>query len=58
MEKRSDRYNEEKKSISRVNKNKILYDDMNNKGGTYEIPTYESSNEIDRHTLPVNPVHS
>ena len=54
MEKRSDRYSEEKKSISRVNKNKILYDDMNNKGGTYEIPTYESSNEIDLSKLDMN----
>lgn len=54
MEKRSDRYSEEKKSISRVNKNKILYDDMNNKSGTYEIPTYESSNEIDLSKLDMN----
>lgn len=54
MEKRSDRYSEEKKSISRVNKNQILYDDMNNKSGTYEIPTYESSNEIDLSKLDMN----
>ena len=54
MDRRSDRYNDsenEKISRSRVNKNKTLYDEINNKIGIEEIPTYESSEEINLSAL-------
>ena len=57
MDRRSDRYNDsenEKISKSRVNKNKTLYDEINNKIGIEEIPTYESSEEINLSALDLD----
>ena len=57
MDRRSDRYsdsNEEKISRSRVNKNKTLYDEINNKIGIEEIPAYESSEEINLSMLDLD----
>ena len=58
MDRRSDRYNdsdENKKSTrSRVNKNRILYDEINNKIGIEEIPTYEQSEEINLSALDLD----
>jgi len=54
MEKRSDKYVEEKKVISRVNKNQTLYDEVNNKNGNFEIPIYETSNEINLSELDMS----
>lgn len=54
MDKRSNRYSEEKKVVSRVNKNKILYDEINNNITNIEVPTYDSSNGIDISELDMN----
>jgi len=57
MDRRSDRYsdsNEEKVSRSRVNKNKTLYDEINNKIGIEEIPAYESNEEINLSMLDLD----
>ncbi len=57
MEKRTDRYvdeNQENVSRSRVAKNAILYDEINSKIGYDEIPTYESSDEINLSSLDMS----
>ena len=58
MNRRSDKYNDSndnlKSTISRVNKNKILYDEINNKIGIEEIPTYEQNEEIDLSALDLD----
>ena len=57
MDRRSDRYNDsdtEKASKSRVNKNKTLYDEINNKIGIEEIPAYESNEEINLSMLDLD----
>ena len=55
MQKRSDRYNEIAKEVevknSRVKKNHSLYDDMNNKIGFEEIPTFSSDEQINLSSL-------
>ena len=57
MSKRSDRYsetNEENVSRSRVNKNRILYDEINSKIGIEEIPAYETNEEINLSALDLD----
>lgn len=58
MDRRSDRYNEsndsEKSTRSRVNKNRILYDEINSKIGIEEIPAYEQSEEINLSALDLD----
>ena len=57
MDRRSDRYKDsdtEKISRSRVNKNKTLYDEINNKIGIEEIPAYESNEEINLSMLDLD----
>ena len=57
MDKRSDRYNDsnnENVSRSRVNKNRTLYDEINNKIGIEEIPAYESNEEINLSMLDLD----
>ena len=58
MDRRSDRYNSsndnEKSTRSRVNKNRILYDEINNKIGIEEIPTYEQGEEINLSALDLD----
>jgi len=58
MDRRSDRYNDssndEKSTRSRVNKNRILYDEINSKIGIEEIPTYEQSEEINLSALDLD----
>ncbi len=58
MDRRSDRYNDSndngKSTRTRVNKNKILYDEINNKIGIEEIPTYEQSEEINLSALDLD----
>ena len=57
MEIRKDRYvdeNWEKVSKSRVAKNAILYDEINSKIGSDEIPTYESNDEINLSSLDMS----
>lgn len=58
MERRSDRYSESKNTEpvvkSRVNKNRILYDEVNSKIGFEEIPTYETRDEINLSSLDMN----
>ncbi len=58
MEKRSERYDAEettkKVESSRVNKNKNLYDEINNKIGFEEIPTYVAEKEINLSSLDMD----
>lgn len=57
MDKRSDRYSEtdaENVPRSRVNKNRVLYDEINNKIGIEEIPAYESNEEINLSALDLD----
>lgn len=57
MSKRSDKYNdsvEEQTSKSRVNKNRLLYDEINNKIGVEEIPVYETNEEINLSALDLD----
>ena len=57
MDRRTDRYKDsdsEKISRSRVNKNKTLYDEINNKIGIEEIPAYESNEEINLSMLDLD----
>ena len=58
MEKRSDRYkkpieNEDAVS-SRVNKNRLLYDEVNSKIGFEEIPTFDTNEEINLSSLDMD----
>lgn len=58
MDRRVDRYDDssedKKPSRSRVNKNKLLYDEINNKIGIEEIPAYEQNEEIDLSALDLD----
>ena len=58
MEKRSDRYKdpvlEENNTSSRVNKNRLLYDEVNSKIGFEEIPTFETSDEINLSSIDMD----
>lgn len=55
MDRRTDRYSDSNKSSrSRVNKNRILYDEINNKIGIEEIPTYEQTQEINLSALDLD----
>ena len=58
MEKRSDRYKdpvlEEDSKSSRVNKNRLLYDEVNSKIGFEEIPTFETSDEINLSSIDMD----
>ncbi len=57
MDKRSDRYNDsnnENVSRSRVNKNRVLYDEINSKIGIEEIPAYETNEEINLSALDLD----
>ena len=56
MDKRSDRYSESDHNVSRsrVNKNKLLYDEINNKIGIEEIPTYDTNEEINLSALDMD----
>lgn len=58
MDRRIDKYNDseeqEKTPRSRVNKNRILYDEINNKIGVEEIPTYETNEEINLSDLDLD----
>ena len=58
MEKRSDRYKESvddnEKITSRTNKNRLLYDEINSKIGFEEIPTIETSDEINLSSIDMD----
>ena len=55
MDRRSDRYSKSNDNTrTRVNKNKILYDEINNKIGIEEIPTYEQTQEINLSALDLD----
>ena len=58
MDKRSERYDDSSQNESapktRVNKNRVLYDEINNKIGIEEIPTYETTEEINLSSLDLN----
>ncbi len=58
MEKRSDRYKEhvENENIpnSRVNRNRLLYDEINSKIGFEEIPTFEADEEINLSSIDMD----
>ena len=58
MEKRSDRYKEhvenENVPSSRVNRNRLLYDEINSKIGFEEIPTFEVDEEINLSSIDMD----
>jgi hypothetical protein len=58
MEKRSDRYKEHTQSenipSSRVNRNRLLYDEINSKIGIEEIPTFEADEEINLSSIDMD----
>ena len=57
MDKRSDKYNEpmsENQVTSRVNKNRLLYDEINSKIGFEEIPTFETNDEINLSSIDMD----
>ena len=58
MQKRSDRYRDTSEEIesksSRVQKNHLLYDEMNNKIGFEEIPSFNGSDQINLSSLDMD----
>lgn len=55
MDRRSDRYSKSNDNTrTRVNKNRILYDEINNKIGIEEIPSYEQTQEINLSALDLD----